>query len=234
MPKPFVEHPGSAMHTHFSLFEGDRNAFHDPDDEYQLSDTGKAFLAGVLRHAPEITAVSYQWVNSYKRLVVGDEAPTTVVLGAREPLRAGPGAELLAGQVVQRRLEFRTLDSACNPYLMYAVIIAAGLKGIQKGYELPPPAEDDVWSLTEVERRAMGYQTLPQTCTSRWWRWSARSWWPRPSASTCSTSSCATSARSGRPTAGTSPVRAGDVPAGALTGPGAVDGVSLRCGRRRA
>ena len=101
MPKPFVEQPGSAMHTHFSLFDGETNAFHNPEDEYQLSATGKHFLAGVIKHAPEITAVSCQWVNSYKRLVVGDEAPDHRVLGDREPLRAGPGAELLTRQVVQ-------------------------------------------------------------------------------------------------------------------------------------
>ena len=100
MPKPFVEQPGSAMHTHFSLFDGETNAFHSPEDEYQLSATGKHFLAGVIKHAPEITAVSCQWVNSYKRLVVGDEAPTTAS-GNREPVGAGPGAELLAREVLE-------------------------------------------------------------------------------------------------------------------------------------
>ena len=100
MPKPFSEHPGSAMHTHFTLFEGDRNAFHDPNDPYELSETGKAFVAGVLRHAREITAVTNQWVNSYKRLITGGEAPDRGVLGAREPLGAGPGADVLAGQGV--------------------------------------------------------------------------------------------------------------------------------------
>ena len=162
MPKPFSEHPGSAMHTHFSLFEGDRNAFHDPTDPFELSDTGKAFLAGVLRHAPEITAITNQWVNSYKRLVVGGEAPTAVCWGhanrsalVRVPMHS-------PGRPSSRRVEIRSLDSACNPYLAFAVILGAGLTGVQKGYELPEPTGDDVWSLTEIERRAMGFETLPQ------------------------------------------------------------------------
>ncbi|MGI8798289.1 MAG: glutamine synthetase family protein, partial [Pseudonocardia sp.] len=162
MPKPFSEHPGSAMHTHFSLFEGDRNAFHDPTDPFELSETGKAFLAGVLRHAPEITAITNQWVNSYKRLVVGGEAPTAVCWGhanrsalVRVPMHS-------PGRPSSRRVEIRSLDSACNPYLAFAVILGAGLTGVQKGYELPEPTGDDVWSLTEIERRAMGFETLPQ------------------------------------------------------------------------
>jgi len=161
MPKPFADHPGSAMHTHFSLFEGEINAFHDPDDEFQLSATGKAFLAGVLRHAAEITAVSCQWVNSYKRLVIGDEAPTTTSWGKanRSALIRVPNYS--PGKASSQRLEFRLPDSACNPYLMFAVVIAAGLRGIREGYELPAPAEDDVWSLSETERRALGYVRLP-------------------------------------------------------------------------
>ncbi len=162
MPKPFSEHPGSAMHTHFSLFEGDRNAFHDPSDPFELSPTGKAFLAGVLRHALEITAIPNQWVNSYKRLVVGGEAPTAVCWGhanrsalVRVPMHS-------PGRPSSRRVEIRSLDSACNPYLAFAVILAAGLTGVQKGYELAEPTGDDVWSLTEIERRAMGFETLPQ------------------------------------------------------------------------
>ncbi|HOZ60463.1 MAG TPA: glutamine synthetase, partial [Nakamurella multipartita] len=166
MPKPYVQHPGSAMHTHFSLFDGERNAFHDPDDEYQLSETGKAFLAGVVRHAREITAVSCQWVNSYKRLVVGDEAPTTASWGTSNRSALVRVPNYSPGKASSQRLEFRLPDSACNPYLMYTVVIAAGLKGIREGYELPPPAEDNVWSLSEVERRAMGYQKLPSSLES--------------------------------------------------------------------
>jgi glutamine synthetase len=162
MPKPFTDHPGSAMHTHFSLFEGDRNAFHDPDDPYELSATGKAFVAGILRHAKEITAVTNQWANSYKRLIVGGEAPTAVCWGHANRSALVRVPMYSPGKSSTRRVEIRTLDSACNPYLAYAVILGAGLTGVQKGYELPPPTEDDVWSLTETERRAMGYESLPQ------------------------------------------------------------------------
>jgi glutamine synthetase len=162
MPKPFTDHPGSAMHTHFSLFEGDRNAFHDPDDPYELSETGKAFVAGVLRHAKEIAAVTNQWANSYKRLIVGGEAPTNICWGHANRSALVRVPMYSPGKSSTRRVEIRTLDSACNPYLAYAVILGAGLQGIQKGYELAPPTEDDVWSLTETERRAMGYESLPQ------------------------------------------------------------------------
>ena len=162
MPKPFTEHPGSAMHTHFSLFEGDRNAFHDPDDPYELSETGKAFVAGVLRHAKEIAAVTNQWANSYKRLIVGGEAPTNVCWGHANRSALVRVPMYSPGKSSTRRVEIRTLDSACNPYLAYAVILGAGLQGVAKGYELAPPTEDDVWSLTETERRAMGYESLPQ------------------------------------------------------------------------
>src|SRR6476660_9528935 len=166
MPKPIVQQPGSAMHTHFSLFDGETNAFHDPEDEYQLSKTGKAFLAGVIKHAPEITAVSCQWVNSYKRLVVGDEAPTTASWGTANRSALVRVPNYSPGKSSSQRLEFRLPDSACNPYLMYTVVIAAGLKGIREEYELPAPAEDNVWSLSEVERRAMGYQRLPTSLES--------------------------------------------------------------------
>src|SRR6478672_7975442 len=162
MPKPFTDHPGSAMHTHFSLFEGDRNAFHDPDDPYELSETGKAFVAGVLRHAKEITAVTNQWANSYKRLIIGGEAPTNVCWGHANRSALVRVPMYSPGKSSTRRVEIRTIDSACNPYLAYAVILGAGLQGVAKGYELPPPTEDDVWSLTETERRAMGYESLPQ------------------------------------------------------------------------
>ncbi|MGM1058914.1 type I glutamate--ammonia ligase [Saccharothrix sp. Mg75] len=162
MPKPFSDQPGSGMHTHVSLFEGDRNAFYDPEDPYQLSDTGKMFVAGVLKHAREISGVTNQWVNSYKRLIVGGEAPTAVCWGHSNRSALVRVPMYSPGKSSSRRVEIRTLDSACNPYLAYAVILAAGLKGIEKGYELPPPAEDDVWSLTERERRAAGYDNLPQ------------------------------------------------------------------------
>jgi glutamine synthetase len=166
MPKPFPGHPGSAMHTHFSLFEGEANAFHDPADQYQMSATGKAFLAGVLRHAPELTAVCCQFVNSFKRLVIGEEAPTAVSWGQanRSALIRVPNYS--PGRSSSQRIEFRLPDSACNPYLMFAVVIAAGLQGIREGYELPPEAEEDVSFLSDAERRAMGYRTLPTSLES--------------------------------------------------------------------
>ncbi len=162
MPKPLAEHPGSGMHTHLSLFEGDRNAFFEPGADYQLSKVGRSFIAGLLRHAPEITAVTNQWVNSYKRLYGGGEAPAYVCWGHnnRSAMVRVPMYKPQKGQ--STRIEVRTLDSACNPYLAFAVLLAAGLKGIEAGYELPAGAEDDVWLLTEAERRAMGIDPLPQ------------------------------------------------------------------------
>jgi glutamine synthetase len=161
MPKPLSQHPGSGMHTHMSLFEGDRNAFFEGGAQYQLSKTGRAFIAGLLRHASEITAVTNQWVNSYKRLAVGDEAPSFISWGHnnRSALVRVPMYKPHKSQ--SSRVEFRSLDSAANPYLAFALMLAAGLKGIEEGYELPREAEDDVWSLTDRERRALGIKPLP-------------------------------------------------------------------------
>jgi glutamine synthetase len=163
MPKPFADQPGSAMHTHLSLFEGDTNAFHEPGAPYQLSKTAHCFIAGLLRHAAEITAVTNQWVNSYKRLFGGGEAPSYVCWGHnnRSALVRVPMYKPQKGQ--SSRIEVRSPDSACNPYLTFAVLLAAGLKGIEQGYEMPEGAEDDVWSLTDAERRALGIDPLPQS-----------------------------------------------------------------------
>ncbi|RKE09866.1 type I glutamate--ammonia ligase [Catellatospora citrea] len=166
MPKPFTDQPGSGMHTHLSLFEGERNAFHDPADPHKLSKTAKAFIAGVLTHAREFTAVTNQWVNSYKRLfpqMIPDrisEAPAYVCWGHlnRSALVRVPAY----GKPNSARVEVRSMDSACNPYLAFAVLLGAGMKGIEEGYELPPGAEDDVWALSSAERRAMGYSALPE------------------------------------------------------------------------
>ncbi|CAN5675866.1 type I glutamate--ammonia ligase [soil metagenome] len=162
MPKPFTEHPGSGMHTHLSLFEGERNSFHEPGAQYQLSKVGRAFIAGLLHHAAEITAVTNQWVNSYKRLFGGGEAPAYVCWGHnnRSALVRVPMYKPQKGQA--SRIEVRSPDSACNPYLAYAVLLAAGLKGVEEGYELPSEAEDDVWTLTDAERRALGIAPLPR------------------------------------------------------------------------
>ncbi|GAA2162032.1 MULTISPECIES: type I glutamate--ammonia ligase [Glycomyces] len=165
MPKPYNTQPGSGMHSHLSLFEGEDNAFHDPSDEQRLSKTAKAFIAGLLRHAPEFTAITNQWVNSYKRLFTSpqpgqiSEAPSYVSWGKanRSALVRVPAY----GKPNSARVEIRSLDSATNPYLAYAVLLGAGLKGIEEGYELPPGTEDDVSALTNKERTAAGYQPLP-------------------------------------------------------------------------
>jgi glutamine synthetase len=163
MPKPFRDHPGSGMHTHLSLFEGDRNAFYEPGSNYQLSKVARSFIAGLLTHAPEITAVTNQWVNSYKRLAGGAEAPAWICWGHnnRSALIRVPMYKPAKGN--STRIEFRSLDSAANPYLAFAVILAAGLKGIEEGYELPEGSDDDVWALTSAERRAMGMHPLPSS-----------------------------------------------------------------------
>ena len=163
MPKPFTQHPGSAMHTHVSLFEGDRNAFFEAGSEYQLSKTGRSFIAGVLRHAAEITAVTNQWVNSYKRLMGGGEAPQYICWGHnnRSAMIRVPMYKPNKGQ--STRIELRTIDSAANPYLAFAVLLGAGMKGIEEGYELPAEAEDDVWSLNERERKSLGIDPLPKS-----------------------------------------------------------------------
>ncbi|HHX84324.1 MAG TPA: type I glutamate--ammonia ligase [Actinomycetales bacterium] len=161
MPKPLREHPGSAMHTHMSLFEGDTNAFHDPDDEYQLSGTARSFVAGILQHAPEFSAITNQWVNSYKRLIGGGEAPTAATWGRANRSALVRVPMYTPNKSSSRRIEVRSPDSACNPYLAFAVMFAAGIKGVQEGYELPPESEDDVWTMSRRERRAMGYTDLP-------------------------------------------------------------------------
>ncbi len=161
MPKPLTDYPGSGMHTHLSLFEGERNAFFEAGAQFQLSKVGRAFIAGLLQHAGEITAVTNQWVNSYKRLTHGGEAPAYICWGHnnRSAMVRVPMYKPTKGQ--STRIEFRLPDTACNPYLAYAVTLAAGLKGIDEGYELPDGAEDNVWELTDAERRSMGIEPLP-------------------------------------------------------------------------
>jgi glutamine synthetase len=163
MPKPIFGENGSGMHTHQSLFTNGRNAFFNAEDEWHLSDVGKAFIAGQLRHAREISAVFAQWVNSYKRLVPGYEAPVYVAWSRRNrsaliriPLYK-PGAEQAT------RAEIRCPDPACNPYLTFAALLQAGLEGIEKGYELPAPMETNLYHLTSEERREQGIVSLPET-----------------------------------------------------------------------
>jgi glutamine synthetase len=161
MPKPLAGAPGSGMHTHLSLFEGDANAFYAPGAQYELSTAARSFIAGLLRHAAEIAAVTNQYVNSYKRLWGGGEAPSYVCWGHnnRSALVRVPLYKPGKGQ--SSRIEYRALDAAANPYLAFAVILAAGLKGIEEGYPLPEGAEDDVWAFSDAERRALGIQPLP-------------------------------------------------------------------------
>jgi len=163
MPKPFAQHPGSGMHTHLSLFEGDTNAFYEAGAPYQLSRVGRQFIAGLLRHGAEIAAVTNQWVNSYKRLWGGGEAPAHLTWGHnnRSALVRIPMYKPDKGN--SSRVEVRSLDAACNPYLAFAVLLTAGLKGIEGEYELPPETEDDVWRLTDAERQAMGVEPLPSS-----------------------------------------------------------------------
>jgi len=158
MPKPIQEVDGSGMDTHISLYEGDRNAFYDPGQEANLSKTARSFIAGLLIHAREYTAVTNQWINSYKRLVSGFDAPVHVAWAQRSR-----SAMVRVGGYRSDRVdvEVRSPDPAANPYLAFAVLLAAGMKGIEEDYELPPEADDALDRMTEAERRAAGIPPLP-------------------------------------------------------------------------
>jgi len=162
MPKPLYGENGSGMHTHQSLFKGDRNAFFDPADEYHLSREAKCYIAGLLRHAREITLVLNQWVNSYKRLVPGYEAPVYISWARRNRSDLIRVPMYKPGKEQATRIELRSPDPACNPYLAFSVMLAAGLEGIEKGYELPPPVERNVYEMTPGEREELGIGTLPE------------------------------------------------------------------------
>lgn len=163
MPKPLFGHNGSGMHTHMSLFRGADNAFYDAEDPYYLSDVGKAFIAGQLRHAREVCSIFAQWVNSYKRLVPGYEAPVYAAWSRRNrsALVRVPGFH--PGKEAATRMELRCPDPACNPYLTFAVLLHAGLEGIEHGYELPEPMEQNLYHLSPDERRRLGIEQLPET-----------------------------------------------------------------------
>ena len=162
MPKPIWGINGNGMHTHQSLFRGDRNAFFDPEDRYHLSKIARGYIAGLLRHAPEITLITNQWVNSYKRLVPGYEAPvyTSWAVVNRADLVRVPAYK--PGKENTTRIEYRSPDPACNPYLAFAVMLAAGLDGIEKDYEIGPPSNRNVSEMTEEERAGLGITTLPE------------------------------------------------------------------------
>jgi len=161
MPKPVFGINGSGMHVHQSLFKGERNAFFNKDDEYYLSKTAKCYIAGLLKHAPEITSVTSQWVNSYKRLVPGYEAPVYLSWARRNRADLIRVPEYKPGKENATRIEFRSPDPTCNPYLAFSVMLAAGLEGIEKGYEIPEPVEENVYEMSDEERQRRGIGTLP-------------------------------------------------------------------------
>jgi glutamine synthetase len=163
MPKPIFGENGSGMHTHQSLFNDGRNAFFDADDQWHLSEVGKAFIAGQLRHAREISAVFAQWVNSYKRLVPGYEAPVYVAWSRRNRSALIRIPLYKPGNEQATRAEIRCPDPACNPYLTFAALLHAGLEGIEKGYELPDPMETNLYHLTAEQRKERGITSLPET-----------------------------------------------------------------------
>jgi len=161
MPKPIFGVNGNGMHTHQSLFKDNRNLFFDPNDKYRLSKVAKSYIAGLLKHAREITAVTNQWVNSYKRLVPGHEAPV-YVSWARRNRSALVRVPMYKPEKEQAsRVEFRSPDPACNPYLAFSVMLAAGLEGVEKEYELPEPVEQNIYLMSEEERRELGIASLP-------------------------------------------------------------------------
>jgi glutamine synthetase len=162
MPKPIEGAFGSGMHTQVSLFEGDVNAFYDPGDEFGLSKVGRHFIAGLLVHAREITAVTNQTVNSYKRLVAGYEAPVHVCWARNNESALVRLPAPKKGKESSTRIEFRSPDPACNPYLAFSVMLAAGLKGVEEGYDLPPEATNNIYEMTPEERAAEGIGSLPE------------------------------------------------------------------------
>jgi glutamine synthetase len=161
MPKPIFGENGSGMHVHQSLFRGDSNAFFDAKDPYHLSKEARSYVAGLLKHAPEITAVCNQYVNSYKRLVPGYEAPVYLSWARRNRSDLVRVPEYRPGREKATRVEFRSPDPACNPYLAFSVMLAAGLEGIEKGYEVPEPVEENVYAMSQEELKKRGIGTLP-------------------------------------------------------------------------
>ena len=161
MPKPIFGENGSGMHTHQSLFSEGRNAFYDANDQYYLSPVGKAFIAGQLKHARETCSIFAQWVNSYKRLVPGFEAPVYVAWSRRNRSALVRVPLYHPGKEQATRMELRCPDPACNPYLTFAALLQSGLEGIEKGYELPEPMEKNLYHLSSDERRRLGIEQLP-------------------------------------------------------------------------
>jgi glutamine synthetase len=161
MPKPIFGENGSGMHVHQSLFQGNKNLFFDKNDPYNLSKIAKGYIAGIMKHAREIIAVTNQWVNSYKRLVPGYEAPVYISWARRNRSAMIRVPMYKPGKEVATRIEFRAPDPACNPYLAFAVMLAAGLKGIEDEYDIPDPIEEDIYKMSKKEKNARGITTLP-------------------------------------------------------------------------
>ncbi len=161
MPKPIFGENGSGMHVHQSLFHGEKNLFFDESDPYHLSKMAKGYIAGIMKHAREVTAVTNQWVNSYKRLVPGYEAPVYISWARRNRSAMIRVPMYKPGKETATRIEFRAPDPSCNPYLAFAVMLAAGLKGVEDEYELEEPIEEDIYEMTEKEMRERGITTLP-------------------------------------------------------------------------
>jgi glutamine synthetase len=162
MPKPIFGVNGSGMHTHQSLFKGKKNAFFDPKDQYHLSDMAKKYIAGLMKHAREITLVTNQWVNSYKRLVPGYEAPVYISWAQRNRSDLIRIPVYKPGKELATRVEYRSPDPACNPYFAFAVMLAAGLEGIEKEYPLRDPVERNVYEMSEKERKRYRIESLPE------------------------------------------------------------------------
>ena len=161
MPKPLFGENGSGMHVHQSLFKNGKNAFFDPKGEFNLSAEGKSYIAGLLKHAKELTAVCNQWVNSYKRLVPGYEAPVYVAWARRSRSSLVRVPMYKPGKEEATRVELRSPDPACNLYLAFASMLAAGLEGIEAGYTLPSPVEEDIFEMNVQEREKHGIESLP-------------------------------------------------------------------------
>jgi len=162
MPKPIFGINGSGMHTHQSLFKGSTNAFFDKKGEYHLSKVAKHYIAGLLKHAPEITAVTNQWVNSYKRLVPGYEAPVYICWAQQNRSALIRVPMYKPGKEKATRIEYRVPDPACNPYLAFSVMLASGLEGIEKNYTLAKPANDNIYHMAEEKRESAGIKSLPE------------------------------------------------------------------------
>ena len=163
MPKPIFGENGSGMHTHMSLFKGESNLFFQRDDPYQLSQIGRSFLAGLLRHVREFTLITNQWANSYKRLVAGYEAPVYISWGRRNRSSLVRVPVFDIGREKSVRVELRSADPACNPYLAFACMLAAGLKGVEENYELPAPIEENIFKMSEKKRAELNIGSLPDS-----------------------------------------------------------------------